>query len=90
MRVIDADKIYIPAEEMVSKMSVYCAPTIDAIPVEKVARMFALYTEDYPCNFATGYYKSQKDDFCGFNSGCSYESNYDCWLHAIQEGWLDD
>lgn len=64
--------------------------TIDAVPVEQVARMFALYTEDYPCNFATGYYKSQKDEFCGFNSGCSYESNYDCWLHAIKEGWLDE
>lgn len=33
MRLIDADKLYLPLEEMVSRMSVYCATTIDAVPV---------------------------------------------------------
>lgn len=65
-------------------------PTVDAIPVEQVARMFARFTEDYPCNFAHGYYQSQKDEFCGFDGECPTENNYDCWIHAIKEGWLDD
>ena len=33
MRLIDADKLHLPYEDMVSRMSVHYAPTIDAVPV---------------------------------------------------------
>lgn len=32
MRLIDADALYIPPEEINAKMAVACAPTIDAVP----------------------------------------------------------
>ena len=34
MRLIDADVLYIPPEEMNAKMAVAYAPTIDAVPVK--------------------------------------------------------
>lgn len=33
MRLIDADKLYLPYEEIASRMSVHYAPTVDAVPV---------------------------------------------------------
>lgn len=58
------------------------APTIDAIPMERVARMFAEFTELAPCG-----YGFDNDEWCDEN--CSKHENKDCWLHVLNEGWLD-
>ena len=33
MRLIDADKLYIPSEEMNAKMTIMYAPTVEAMPI---------------------------------------------------------
>lgn len=72
------------------------APTIEAIPVEHVARMLARFTEDeHPCHY--GYFSRhcsnmviQKHRDSDKPCYMSDDNICDCWLNAIKEGWLDE
>lgn len=55
-------------------------PTIDAIPVEQVARIITRVTSKMPCDIA--------DEMCPRENGKCAESA--CWEYAIKEGWLGD
>lgn len=37
MRLIDADELYLPSEEMISKMIISSAPTVNTIPIPEGA-----------------------------------------------------
>ena len=74
-------EIYVPWVDVAKR--IIKQPTVEAIPVERVARMFAEFTEHVPCG-----YGFDDDDWCEEN--CSNHENKDCWLRALKEGWLDE
>lgn len=63
----------------------------EVIQVEQVARMIsevALNGIGRPCDLNECDLISKRDEFCKFGK-CNGRDTYDCWLHALKEGWLD-
>lgn len=74
----NVSEAYFPALDIYD--AVEYMPTIDAIPVEQVARIITRVTSKMPCDIA--------DEMCPRENGKCAESA--CWEYAIKEGWLDD
>lgn len=55
-------------------------PTIEAVPIEQVARIITRITNKMPCDIA--------DEMCPREDGTCGESA--CWEYAIKEGWLGE
>lgn len=100
MRQIDADKLanLIKIHKVFSSRSGWSSdmsidlilgliedsPTVEAIPIEQVAIMLAKAYENIPCAVF-----GRKDEWC--NERCKVGCmQWECWLHALKEGWLDD
>lgn len=58
------------------------APTIEAIPIEQVARMLCKFTEIAPCECGR-----KRNGWCFSN--CD-GGGVHCWEHTIKEGWFGD
>ena len=54
----------------------------------KLARCLAAFTQSIPCDFHCIDEKSINDEWC--EAHCGNISDYLCWKHAIDEGWLDE
>lgn len=66
-------------------------PTIEAIPVEQVARMLDKASHCPPCIALSMPGIDDIDKWCDENCQSYIETDKrDCWLHALQEGWLDE
>lgn len=61
--------------------------TVEAIPVEQVARIIDMATDVPPCRYA---YPDNIDWCKSRNCKNGKADFYECWLHALREGWLDE
>ena len=83
MRPIDADELEEKMYILTHQELIYAiddARTIEAIPVEQVARMMLRITNKMPCDIV--------DVMCTKEDGTCGEVA--CWIHAIKEGWLEE
>ena len=52
-RLVDADALKIPSEEIIAKIAVALAPTIDAVPVVRCKD--CMYRDGNPCDYSAVY-----------------------------------
>lgn len=67
---------------------------VEAIPVEQVARWIMRFTGYAPCDYMYHDEMQEKWRKGECKNGCRIDMTdadvYECWLHAIKEGWLDE
>lgn len=101
MRLVNADDIVFfghkDSDLITFKSNIDSLPTVEAIPIEKVARIINdMVADDTPCN-----YRWLNDKGAGHCEFCdetckSFEGfrgdgeHWMCWEHAIREGWFDE
>lgn len=75
-------EIYVPWIDVAKR--IIKQPTVEAIPVEQVAMMLAKAYANIPCAVFR-----RKDEWC--NERCKVGCmQWECWLHAIREGWVEE